>query len=202
MLAAAAAFAVWRVSGSRPSSSPPVIVLMDSTHPERVYDEATRKAGGTNADDLTDLLRDMPVRLLKENTSATWHREDEITREAPDLVVVHRSCFYDATFLADPELGPRIYPLAADKFEMFVGYVGLASPRTRFLVYSRRSWDDDDARDRWVADLEKRFRALRGRVRAWSVPLDRPTFRNPVTGSEIRRQVEEMLALDPTAASR
>ena len=196
VLAVGAALAAWWAASGR-TAGPPVIVLMDSTHPERVYDPETRKAGGTNADDLTDLLRDLPVRLVKENTSATWHREDAVVREDPDLVVVHRSCFYDVTFLGDPALGPPIYPLAADKFEMFVGYVGLASPRTRFLVYSRRSWDDDAARDRWVADLEKRFQALRGRVRAWRVPLDRPTFRNPQTGAEIRREVEQMLALGP-----
>ena len=81
-----------------------MIVLMDSQHPERVYDSATRQAGGTNADDLTDLLRDLPVTLLKENTGSTWHREDQILRQNPSLILVHRSCFYDSTLLGDPEL--------------------------------------------------------------------------------------------------
>jgi hypothetical protein len=45
--------------------------------------------------------------------------------------------------------------------------------------------------------LEKRFRALRGRVQAFQVPLDRPTFRDPRTAVEIRREVEKMLAVEP-----
>ena len=53
---------------------------MDSPHPERVYDPATRKTGGTNADDLTDLLRDLPVLLLKETTNAIWDRSIRFCR--------------------------------------------------------------------------------------------------------------------------
>jgi eukaryotic-like serine/threonine-protein kinase len=64
-------------------TGPPVIVLIDSPHPERVYDPETRRTGGTNADDLTDLLRDLPVVLLKENTNATWHREHQVPAGEP-----------------------------------------------------------------------------------------------------------------------
>ena len=197
---AAVAFLALRApfwGGTPARHGPPyVVALMDSPHPERVYDPETRKAGGTNADDLTDVLRDLPVLLLKENTNATWRREDEVLRQNPDLIVAHRSCFWDATLLGDPKLGDLIYPLAADKFETFLGYVGLGNPRTKFLVYSRRSWASDAERQRWVADVEKRFPSLRGRVRAWIVPLDRATFRNAQTGAEIRKHVEQLLGLD------
>ena len=44
----------------------PVVVLMDS--PGRVYDAATAAAGGTNADDVSDALRELPVVVYKENT--------------------------------------------------------------------------------------------------------------------------------------
>ncbi len=90
---------------------------MDSTHPQRVYDDETRKAGGTNADDLTDLLRDLPVLLVKENTNWSWHREDELLRQKPALVVVHRSCFFDATYLPDADLSGQTYPFASDTFK-------------------------------------------------------------------------------------
>ena len=33
-----------RTDGAAAAKGPPVVVLMDSTHPERIYDEATRKA--------------------------------------------------------------------------------------------------------------------------------------------------------------
>ncbi len=119
-------------------------------------------------------------------------------RQNPELIVVHRSCFYNATFLEDPELGPPIYPLAADKFDMFMGYIGLGNPSTKFLVYSRGAWQNDPQnRQRWVESVEARFPALRGRVTAWQVPLDRATYRDPTTGAEIREQVEMLLDLAP-----
>lgn len=101
LVPAAAAVPIMRRYTAAGADGPPVIVLMDSAHPERVYDDETRKAGGTNADDLTDLLRDLPVRLVKENTNATWHREYEVVQEQPALIVAHRSCFYDATILGE-----------------------------------------------------------------------------------------------------
>jgi hypothetical protein len=194
------AFGAWKLfTGGSGASTPstPVLVLMDSPHPARVYDPATLKVGGTNADDLTDLLRDLPVGLLKETTGTSWRREDEILRENPEIIVAHRSCFYDATLLGDPVLDQRyaeqIYAPAADKFEVLLAYVALASPRTRFLVYSRGSWKTEAAKDQWIAALERRFPRLQGRVRAYKVPLDRATFRHPQTGAEIKAIVTDML---------
>jgi hypothetical protein len=116
-----------------------------------------------------------------------------VLQEDPDLIVVHRSCFFDATYFPDPAASEQTYPFAADKFEMFIGLVGTSNPRTRFLVYSRKSWKDAAERDRWVGNLERRFPVLKGRVRAWSVPLDRTSFRHPATGAEIKAQVGELL---------
>ena len=190
-------------------SGPPVIVLVDSTHPERVYDDETRRQGGTNADDLTDVLQNLPVSLVKENTTWTWHREDEVLRQKPDLILIHRSCFYVpsgldkqlATVKAPPsspfpsQFEAEFYERSADKLEVFLGYIALDNPRTKFIVYSRRSWNGDADRKRWVAALESRFPQLRGRVTAWSVPLDRATFRNPQTGAEMKKMVVAALGL-------
>src|SRR6185436_13512890 len=137
-------------------TGPPVIVLMDSTHPERVYDEQTRKAGGTNADDLTDLLRDLPVRLVKENTNATWHREYEVLQENPALIVAHRSCFYDATILGDASRQEPFVNLSWDKFETFAALAAQANPRTKVLAYSRGSWGSEEERARWIAAMGQR----------------------------------------------
>ena len=116
--------------------------------------------------------------------------------------MAHRSCFFDATFFPDADLTGQTYPFAADKFELFMGYVGLGDPRTKFIVYSRRSWDTQAARDKWVADVGQRFPGLRGRVQAWMVPRDRPTFRNPQTGAEIKTLVKAALGLDKPAPAR
>jgi serine/threonine protein kinase len=179
-------------------TGPPVIVLMDSPHPERVYDPATRKTGGTNADDLTDLLRDLPVLLLKETTNATWDREYQVLQENPALIVAHRSSFYDTTLFDAAAYGDvghteQFAALAHDKFDSFMGYIGQGNPQTHFIVYSRGSWPDEAARARWVTTMGERFPMLRGRVEAMRVPLDRATFRHPVTGGEIRALIEAQL---------
>ena len=207
LLAAAGAVAIaapllWLSSRSAPSaatrSGPSVIVLMDSTHPERIYDDQTRKAGGTNADDLTDLLRDLPVRLQKENTNATWHREYEVLQESPALIVAHRSCFYDATMLGEASRQLPFVNLSWDKFEAFAGFIATVNPRTKILAYSRGSWKDEGERARWVETMSQRFPPLRGRLDAMRVPLDRATFRHPATGAEIRKLIVAMLGLKDT----
>src|SRR5262245_26611311 len=43
----------------------PTVVMMDSTLPDVVYDENTRAQGGTNADDITAVLSDQPLTLIK-----------------------------------------------------------------------------------------------------------------------------------------
>ena len=169
---------------------------MDSTHPERIYDEQTRKVGGTNADDLTDLLRDLPVVLLKENTNATWHREYQVLQEHPALIVAHRSCFYDATMLGEASRQLPFINLSWDKFEAFAGFIAQGNPRTRILAYSRGSGGSEAERVQWVASMEQRFPPLRGRLDAMRVPLDRATFRHPLTGAEIRKHVVALLNLD------
>jgi hypothetical protein len=199
-LAALGGFAAWARYGTSPSAPPvgtPVIVMMDSSHPARVYDPATLKAGGTNADDLTDLLRDLPVELVKETSSTSWRREDQLLRENPSVFLVHRSCFYDATLLGEPALDEKyaglLYPPAADKLEVLLGYIALANPRTRFIVYSRGSWKTEADKAAWVTGMTQRFPKLKGRLVAYKVPLDRATYRNPTTGSEIRAIVEKQL---------
>jgi serine/threonine protein kinase len=198
LLPAAAAVPFVRRYSASGADGPPVIVLMDSTHPERVYDDDTRKAGGTNADDLTDLLRGLPVRLVKENTNATWHREYEVLQEQPALIVAHRSCFYDATILGEASRALPFINLSWDKFELFAGFVAQANPRTLILAYSRGSWRDENERRQWVTSMEQRFPPLKGRIDAMRVPLDRATFRNAQTGAEMRKHIGDLLNLQTT----
>jgi tRNA A-37 threonylcarbamoyl transferase component Bud32 len=192
----------WFASGARDDTSPPlpktpVVVLMDSHHPQRVYDPATLRAGGMNADDLTELLRDQPLVLIKEAASSHWDREEQLLAQTPDLIVAHRSAFYDATLLGDSALDNKyvaqLYPPAADKFESLLGYVARANPHTRFIVYSRGSWKTDEEATAWIGNVERRFPAVKGRLSAYKVPLDRATFRNAQTGAEIRSLTLDVL---------
>jgi serine/threonine protein kinase len=200
LLLAAGAAVPLSLTWNRPTavSGRAVAILMDSSHPQRVYDAATLKAGGTNADDLTDVLRDLPLSLVKETTGTSWHREDQILAENPELVLVHRSCFYDATMLDSPALDEKyfeqLYAPAADKLEMLLGYLALGNSRTRFVVYSRGSWKTESERDAWVAAVERRFPRIAGRLTAYKVPLDRATFRHSQTAADMKAIVSGLLA--------
>ena len=146
----------------------PVIVLMDSTNPLRVYDPETRRKGGTNADDLTDILGDLPVKIIKETTSSMWHREHEILKQYPDLILIHRSCFFDATNLNDRNFAKDLYELTESKLIAFLGYIALGNPNTKFLVYSR-GFGDASNRSSWTSKVEKRFPLLKGRIATMTV---------------------------------
>jgi serine/threonine protein kinase len=193
LLVAVATFAVWKGSGYWFKSSPPsrVVVLMDSPVADRVYDPETRKNGGTNADDITDIISDLPIVIEKENTSPLWHREDQVLRESPALIVIHRSCFADSTVGLDPQ-SPALQ-VADKKLDGFLGYVGLGNPSTKFLVYTRRAGDPGP----WVSDLQKRFPQLTGRIVVLLIPggPEHATFRDPETAKMVRQNVKSMLGL-------
>ncbi len=164
---------------------------MDSPLPDRVYDPETRKNGGTNADDITDILRDLPIVLEKENTSPLWHREDQVLRESPALIVIHRSCFADAAVGFDPQ--STATQVADSKIESFLGYISLGNPDTKFLVYTRRA----DGHTAWAEDLGKRFPKLGGRLFTMTVSggPEHATFRDPGTATALRQKVLSILGL-------
>jgi serine/threonine protein kinase len=193
LLASIVGVVVWKKSVLRAATTSVtrVVVLMDSPLPDRVYDPETRKNGGTNADDITDILRDLPITIEKENTSPFWHREDQVLRESPTLIVIHRSCFAAIDPSGD-EHSP-IMQVADSKIEGFLGYVGLGNKATNFLVYTRRV-DDGGA---WKSDIEKRFPQLKNRVFTLHVPggSEHATFRDPATARLLRQQVETILSL-------
>jgi tRNA A-37 threonylcarbamoyl transferase component Bud32 len=170
----------------------PVVMLMDSPHPERVYDPETRKNKGTNADDITDILRDLPLELHKETTSSMWHREDQVLRQNPALIVIHRSCFFDATNLADTSFVRELYQLTESKLVSFLGYISLGNPQTKFLVYSRSFQADESGR---IAAAEERFPPLNGRISTMRVAggRDSATFRNPATAAKLKTEVKGIL---------
>ncbi len=189
----------------------PVVFLMDTLAPHGVYDANTRRNAGTNADDLNDLLRDLPVELHKETLGSRWDREDQVLKQVPDLVVIHRSAFYHSVNLElgfgyspfdDPLIksrADRVYEILNEKLMAFFGYVGLGDPHTRFLVYSR-GWLEEQRLD-FVADIEGRYPHLKGRVFTFQVPRDangNASFRDPATGQMIRDRIVSILGLEET----
>lgn len=172
---------------------------MDSPLPGRVYDPRTAAAGGTNADDLTDALRMLPVVLQKENTSPSWHREDQVVRQNPDLIVSHLSCLFDKRICEGQKpIQDHIFSFAEDRF----GYVAAVNPRTRFLVYTRGAFGDASGEQRWVGESEARLPALRGRIHVLTVPgREQATFRDPSTARLVRERVTKILGLRPVEGS-
>ena len=182
--------------GTAPSANPrPVVVLMDSPLPGRVYDPRTVASGGTNADDITDALRDLPVAIEKENTSATWHREDQVLRANPDLIVSHLSALLDERVAQGQDaIQEHNFANASTRLLLFFGYVAATNARTRFLVYSRSAFTDSEVAAQWVKDWETRLPAMRGRLHTFDVPGDgRATFRDAETARILRERVAAIL---------
>jgi hypothetical protein len=175
----------------------PVIVLMDSPLPGRVYDPRTLAEGGTNADDVTDALRDLRVAIRKENTSAAWHREEQVVGENPDLIVSHLSCLLDARVgEGQPAVSDHLFDVAENRLLVFLAYVAARNPRTRFIVYSRSVFQTHGGEEQWVATQVARLPVLRDRLNAFIVPGGREaSFREPHTRQLLRARVAQVLGL-------
>ena len=177
----------------------PVIVLMDSPLPGRVYDSRTAAEGGTNADDVTDALRDLQVAIRKENTSAAWHREEQVVGENPDLIVSHLSCLLDARVgEGQPAVSDHLFDLAENRLLVFLAYVAARNPRTRFIVYSRSVFQTHGGEEQWVAAQVARLPVLRNRLHAFIVPgQEKASFREPQTAQLLRARVARVLDPGP-----
>ena len=211
-------------------AGPPVIVLMDTTAPSGVYDPDTRQKSGTNADDISDDLRDLPAAIRKETVGSTWNREDQVLKQIPDLIVIHKSAFSHAMIFdfqaAVPPLSDsgnlplskatpppyrrylfgRLSAVAEDKLEAFLGYVGASNSKTRVLLYSRGApgeWAEAAYRHDWVQNLERRFPALHGRVFTINVEgRGEASFRAPKTAAQVRQTVQSILKLNSSGATK
>jgi serine/threonine protein kinase len=201
-VAVAVALAVWLLASTPrrynlPANPQPVVVLMDSPLEGRVYDPRTFAAGGTNADDITDALSDLPVVTYKENTSPMWHREEQVRQQNPDLIISHLSCFMDQRVANDRPIRDHLFSIAHTRLSGFFGYLASVNPRTKFLVYSRgRLWPSREAEGSWTGDVLARFPQLTGRLFITVIPGgDKASFRDPVTVQQLRGQVARILAL-------
>ena len=200
-LIAVAFLAVWFSPRASPEHLPapnavPVIVLMDSPLPGRVYDPRTLAEGGTNADDVTDALRDLGAAIRKENTSAAWHREEQVVGENPDLIVAHLSCLLDARVGEGQAeaVADHLFDLAENRFIVFLAYVAARNPRTRFIVYSRTVFQTHGGEEQWVAAQVARLPVLKGRLNGFIVPgREKASFRDQETARLLRTRVGEVL---------
>lgn len=173
-----------RSGGALTSDELPLVIIMDSPHPSRVYDEETRAASGTNADVISDILLDLPIRRQREPIGPDWHRDEEILRFDPDLIVIHYSGFRQ-----EDGSGPR------ERLKVLVTF--FADSETKFLIYSRRREAGLEAGlDSLLGDLYLEHPGLAQRVRAFGV-IDHgpPRWINTVTASHLKLAVKGILDL-------
>jgi hypothetical protein len=156
---------------------------MDSPHPARVYDTETLAFNGTNADVVSDILLDLPIRRQKETIGPIWHREEEIRQFEPTLIVIHYSGFCQETCEDRTRLAQLV--------EYF------ADTDTRFLIYGR--WVEDELRmsvDELLANVERKWPGTLGRVEVFGLDdYGSPHWRDPATAGALKLRVKRILGL-------
>ena len=159
----------------------PVVVLMDSFHPSRVYDSTTLAANGTNADVLSDILSDLPIRIQKETIGPSWHREEEVRLFKPDWILVHYSGFCQGT--------------CADRVRLRQLIEAFAESGTRFVIYSRMQGDTlRFGVDTLIRSVERAHPGMRERVYTFSlIEHGPPHWRDPVTAAAFKLRFRELL---------
>ena len=125
-----------------------------------------------------------------------WHREDEVRRQNPDLIISHLSSLLEAR-AADAAIEERLFDVAERRLTLFLGYIATDNPRTRFMVYSRGHFATADVEASWVTSVVARFPQLSGRLFTLPVPGGRAsaTFRDPPTAQMLRDRVKDILLL-------
>ena len=168
----------------RPPAAEPLVVLMDSPHPARVYDEETRAANATNADVLSDILLDLPIRRQRESIGPDWHRDEEILQFEPELIVIHYSGFRQ-----EDGSGPR------ERLKLLISY--FVESDTRFLVYSRAYEEDlEQNMENLLADLAVGHPGLMSRIGVFGLnDYGPPSWLNPLTANPLKLRVMEILGL-------
>ena len=170
----------WRVAHRQ------LVIMMDSTHPDRVYDEETIRASGTNSDVISDILADLPIVRQKETGGSGWHRYDELVSFHPDLIIMHYSTF------RGPDTDDPRPPL-----KVFLRY--FVDLDTRFLIYTRsREATVRHAVDSMMADVEGQHAGLLARITVFGTPDHGggPHWRDPVTAGELKLAVKRILRLE------
>src|SRR6266446_9918374 len=166
----------------------PLVIMMDSTHPDRVYDEETIRANGTNADVISDILADLPIVRQKETGGPGWHRYDEMVGFHPDLVIMHYSTFRGSDS-GDARPG----------LKTFLTYFADRDRHTRFLIYTRsREAAIREVVDSLMADVEAQHPGLLARMTFFGTPDHGggPHWRDPVTAGELKLAVKRILGLE------
>ena len=163
----------------------PLVIMMDSAHPERIYDKETLAASATNADVISDLLLDLPIRRQKETISPNWHRDEEILSFNPDLIIIHYSGFRQ-----EESSGPRT------RLRIMIEF--LADSDIKFVIYSRAKEDilQHDVND-LLKDIYAQHPDLQSRINVFGL-LDygKPSLKDPIVLSSLKLRIKQILGFE------
>jgi hypothetical protein len=165
----------------------PLVVLMDSHIKDVVYCEHTQKIGGSNADDIINLIKDLPLAVATVSTNLEWKDDQRVIDMQPALVVLHASAFYKET----QEIGGNQRLLDfLDSFKKM---------QTKILVYTRGlpEQPSDEILDRWKKLLDKlNDPDLKKHAELFIMPKGHEScFDDPEVANPFKKKIKEMLAL-------
>ena len=165
----------------------PVVVLMDSHLKDVVYCPHTQEIGGSNADNIIALIRDLPVAIATVSTNLEWKDDRQVLDMHPALVVVHASAFYKET--QEMSGNTRLLNFLDS----------LKNTDVKILVYTRA------VPDQAPEEVAERFKRivdalnspdLKKRTQLFIIPKGHSAcFDDPDVGFPFKNKVKEMLAL-------
>ena len=179
-----AVLAGWFALNNSKKEALPLVMIMDSAHPARIYDEDVKEKGGTNADILAEILSDLPIQTQKELISPLWQRNEAVLKFHPDLIVIHYSGFKQ-----EDSSGPR------PQLKLLIEY--FADTDTRFLIYSRAGEDWLQAKvDIILDEIAVRHPDIKSRVEVFPLlEYGDPYWADPGPAQAIKLHVKEILGL-------
>ena len=174
-----------QLAPGQPHNTMPLVIMMDSHHPSRVYDDDIIASGGTNADVVSDILLDLPISRQKEAVSPEWHRDEDILGFHPDLIIIHYSAFLHGSLK-----GPR------QRLRLFIEF--FADSDTRFIIYSRAPQAILQERvEDLLAELDQVHPGLLERIHVFGLlEHGEPRWRDPANAASLKLLVKKVLTID------
>jgi lysozyme len=163
----------------------PLVLLMDSHIAENVYCPRTRKNAGSNYDDITKLLKDLPIRIAYEPTNLAWQNQQHVLDERPSLVIIHASAFQEKT--ASMEGNTKLINFLNS----------LKGTGIHVLVYTRGLSQDSpsDVQKRWEVLMHALHDPdLKKNAKYFLMPQrQQACFEDPKDGEPFREKIKAML---------
>jgi len=166
----------------------PTVLLMDSHLKDVVYCDRSKEIGASNADDIINLIKDLPINVGTVSTNLEWMDYQRVIDMKPNLIVVHASAFYRETkaIKGNTRLLDFLDSLKGTGIKVIVYTRGVGKhsepdAQKRFDNIVRKLDDPELAKNAKLYQLDK---------------VQDPCFRNPDVGSRFVKEIKEILALN------